>query len=68
MFTVHREVLLVKVYIFTCTIRFLTTIWLSQRRHVTQNPVVRPGADNGHQDALQRREESHQYYLLMPFA
>jgi len=27
---------------------------LSQRRHVTQNPVVQPGADNGHQDAPQQ--------------
>jgi hypothetical protein len=27
---------------------------LSHHRHVTQNPVVRPGADNGHQDALQQ--------------
>ncbi|KAG1860768.1 hypothetical protein F4604DRAFT_1125802 [Suillus subluteus] len=42
MFTVHGEVSLV------------TRQALSQRRHVTQNLVVRPGADNGHQDALQQ--------------
>jgi hypothetical protein len=27
---------------------------LVKRRHVTQNPVVQPGADNGHQDAPQQ--------------
>ncbi|KAG2143185.1 hypothetical protein BD769DRAFT_1038204 [Suillus cothurnatus] len=34
--------------------RSITRQALSQRRHVTQNSVVLPGADNGHQDALQQ--------------
>jgi hypothetical protein len=33
---------------------FDSDLALSQRRHVTQNSVVRPGEDNGHQDALQQ--------------
>jgi hypothetical protein len=41
-------------HLHSCYSNFDSDLALSQRRHVTQNPVVRPGADNGHQDALQQ--------------
>ncbi|KAG1870799.1 hypothetical protein F4604DRAFT_849362 [Suillus subluteus] len=56
MFTVHREVSLVKVCMHLHSHHSISNNnrALSQRRHVMQNLVVRPGADNGHQDALQQ--------------
>ncbi|KAG2131872.1 hypothetical protein BD769DRAFT_593796 [Suillus cothurnatus] len=42
------------IHLHSCYSNSDSDLALSQRRHVTQNPVVRPGADNGHQDAPQQ--------------